>query len=182
MTHMFKHFDGSGTGIRSLLDQYVYLNRLEDSLDFSYIDKQCEILGIADFEKENRDLCKKVFRMNDTLAEEGTERFRHALTPEESKLLYYYMTSGAYGTTERRVVNSMSQHRKKDGSISKAAYIIKRLFPGKEQYDYCPVLKRHHWLLPFYWVYRAVRMIFSKERRSRTFQEITIVKKIRQDQ
>lgn len=25
MTHMFKHFDGSGTGIRSLLDQYVYL-------------------------------------------------------------------------------------------------------------------------------------------------------------
>lgn len=120
--------------------------------------------------------------MNDILAEEGTERFRHALTPEESKLLYYYMTSGAYGTTERRVVNSMSQHRKKDGSISKAAYIIKRLFPGKEQYDYCPVLKRHHWLLPFYWVYRAVRMIFSKERRSRTFQEITIVKKIRQDQ
>jgi len=182
MTHMFKHFDGSGTGIRSLLDQYVYLNRLEDSLDFPYIDKQCEILGIADFEKENRDLCKKVFRMNDILAEEGTERFRHALTPEESKMLYYYMTSGAYGTTERRVVNSMSQHRKKDGSISKAAYIIKRLFPGKEQYDYCPVLKRHHWLLPFYWVYRAVRMIFSKERRSRTFQEITIVKKIRQDQ
>jgi hypothetical protein len=47
----------------------------------------------------------------------------------------------------------------------------------KEQYDYCPVLKRYHWLLPFYWVYRAVRMIFSKERRSRTFQEITIVKK-----
>ena len=45
MTHMFKHFEGSGTGIRSLLDQYVYLNRLEDSLDFPYIDKQCEILG-----------------------------------------------------------------------------------------------------------------------------------------
>ena len=30
--------------------------------------------AIADFEKENRDLCKKVFRMNDILAEEGTER------------------------------------------------------------------------------------------------------------
>ena len=81
--------------------------------------------------KENRDLCKKVFRMNDILAEEGTERFRHALTPEESKLLYYYMTSGAYGTTERRVVNSMSQHRKKDGSISKAAYIIKTTVSGE---------------------------------------------------
>lgn len=44
------------------------------------------------------------------------------------------MTSGAYGTTERRVVNSVSQCRKKDGSISKAAYVLKRLLPGKEHY------------------------------------------------
>ena len=182
MTHTFKHFDGSGTGIRSLLDQYVYLNRLEDTLDFHYIDKQCGILGIADFEQANRVLCKKVFRMNDTLAEEGTGRYRYALSTEEKKLLCYYMTSGAYGTTEHRVINNMSRYRKQDGRISKASYVLKRLFPGKEHYDYCPALKRHHWLLPFYWVYRAVRMIFSKERRSRTFQEITIVKKIRQDQ
>lgn len=67
---MFKYFDGSGTGIRSLLDQYVYLNRLEDSLDFPYIDKQCEILGIADFEKENRDLCKKVLNNNGQMMSE----------------------------------------------------------------------------------------------------------------
>ena len=57
MTHTFKHFEGGGTGIRSLLDQYVYLNKLEEALDFRYIEKQCEILGIADFEKENRILC-----------------------------------------------------------------------------------------------------------------------------
>lgn len=70
MTHMFKYFDGSGTGIRSLLDQYVYLNRLEDCLDFPYIDKQCEILGIADFEKENGDLCKKVLNNNGQMMSE----------------------------------------------------------------------------------------------------------------
>lgn len=177
MTHTFKHFDGSGTGIRSLLDQYVYLNRLEDTLDFHYIDKQCGILGIADFEQANRILCKKVFRMNDTLAEEGTGRFRYALSTEEKKLLCYYMTSGAYGTTERRVLNNMSRYRKQDGRISKASYVLKRLFPGKEHYDYCPALKRHHWLLPFYWVYRAFRMILCKERRSRIFHEVKIVKK-----
>ena len=182
MTHTFKHFEGGGTGIRSLLDQYVYLNQLEDALDFRYIEKQCEILGIADFEKENRVLCKKVFRMNNTLVEEVTERFRYTLSTEEKRLLCYYMTSGAYGTTERRVVNNMSQYRKKDGSISKAAYVLKRLFPGKEHYDYCPALKRHHWLLPFYWVYRVFRMIFSEERRSRIFHEITILKKIRKDE
>lgn len=91
------------------------------------------------------------------------------------------MTSSAYGTTERRVVNNVSQYRKKDGSISKAAYVLKRLLPGKEHYDYYPVLKRHHWLLPFYWVYRVFRTIFSKERRSRIFHEINIVKKIQQN-
>ena len=120
--------------------------------------------------------------MNNTLVEEGTERFRYTLSTEEKRLLCYYMTSGVYGTTERRVVNNMSQYRKKDGSISKAAYVLKRLFPGKEHYDYCPALKKHHWLLPFYWVYRVFRMIFSEERRNRIFHEITIVKKIRQDE
>lgn len=181
MTHTFKHFDGSGTGIRSLLDQYVYLNRLEDTLDFRYIDKQCGILGIDDFEQANRVLCKKVFRMNDTLAEEGTGRYRYALSTEEKKLLCYYMTSGAYGTTEHRVINNMSRYRKQDGRISKASYVLKRLFPGKEHYDYCPALKRHHWLLPFYWVYRAFRMILCKERRSRILHEVKIVKKIRKE-
>ena len=39
MTHTFKHFEEGGTGIRSLLDQYVYLNQLEDALDFRYIEK-----------------------------------------------------------------------------------------------------------------------------------------------
>ena len=48
----------------------MYLNRLEDSLDFPYIDKQCEILGIADFEKENRDLCKKVLNNNGQMMSE----------------------------------------------------------------------------------------------------------------
>ena len=48
---------------------------------------------------------------------------------------------------------------------------------GTEHYDYCPALKRHHWLLPFYWVYRAFRMILCKERRSRIFHEVKIVKK-----
>lgn len=179
MTHTFKHFEGSGTGIRSLLDQYVYLNRLGDTLDFHYIEKQCEILGIADFEKENRELCQNVFQMDDLLAEAGVARFHCAFSTEEELLLGYYMTSGAYGTTERRIANSMRRYRKKDGSVSKAAYVLKRLFPGEENYDDCPVLKRHHWILPFYWVYRVFRMIFNKERRNRIFREINIVKTLR---
>lgn len=36
----------------------------------------------------------------------GTGRYRYALSTEEKKLLCYYMTSGAYGTTEHRVINN----------------------------------------------------------------------------
>ncbi len=179
VTHAYKHYNGSGTGIRSLLDFYVYLNRLEDILDFHYIEAQCKILGIADFEKENRILGKKVFATNKLLIGEGADQFRFMLSDEEKKNLYYYMTSGVYGTWERSVKNSMHHYRKKDGSISKAAYVLRQLFPGKEQCKNVPLLKRHHWLLPFYWGYRFFRMLFSKERRQRTLGELDIVMKYR---
>lgn len=48
--HEYKHFSGGGTGIRSLLDCYVYLKAKGSVLDFGYIEKQLEMLGITEFE------------------------------------------------------------------------------------------------------------------------------------
>ena len=177
VSHTFRHFEGSGTGIRSLLDLYVYLNKSGDTLDFDYIDKQCEILEISAFEKENRVLCKKVFQMNDSLVEAGAGGFRDALSADENRMLYYYMTSGAYGFAERRITNCLNDYRKKYGSVSKVVYVANRLFPGKEHYSHFPILEKYPWLIPFYLVYRIFCMLFSKERRNRIQNEINIVKK-----
>ena len=50
--HEWKHYNGSGTGIRSLSDCYFYCKIKGDNLNRNYITEQCRQLEITDFEKE----------------------------------------------------------------------------------------------------------------------------------
>ena len=59
--HEWKHYNASGTGIRFLLDRYVYCKAKGDVLNWKYITEQCRQLEIADFEQECRQLAVKVF-------------------------------------------------------------------------------------------------------------------------
>ncbi|MBQ3413161.1 MAG: nucleotidyltransferase family protein [Oscillospiraceae bacterium] len=56
IAHEYKHYTNSGTGIRSLLDVYVFLRKHEDDLDKNYIDSELKKLGLEIFENDNRDL------------------------------------------------------------------------------------------------------------------------------
>jgi len=88
--HEWKHYNGRGAGIRSLLDCYVYCKVKGDSLDWNYIKEQCEQLEIADFEQQRRQLAIKVFS-SDMLPN---------LTDADTEMLMYYLSSGTYGTLE----------------------------------------------------------------------------------
>jgi hypothetical protein len=46
MGHLYKHYSKGGSGIRSVLDTYIYLKRYEDILDRGYLDKEFEKMGI----------------------------------------------------------------------------------------------------------------------------------------
>jgi len=102
LSHAYKHYVGSGTGLRSLLDFYVYLNTKEQTMDFDYIQKECKVLGLAEFEEQSRILCKKVF---DKANLQGMKALEQQLSEEEYDMLLYYLTSGVYGTNERKVKN-----------------------------------------------------------------------------
>ena len=180
--HAYKHYRESGTGIRSLLDFYVYLSQKENAMDFVYIERECAKLGIAEFEKGNRILCRKVFAPSvaEHYENSSEETFVRSLSlsEEEQEMLYYYLTSGTYGTLERKVENRMAEYRGRDGSPSKALYYWRRIFPEPERYLYiCPLAYRHRWLLPAAWVYRLVRMIVVGERRRKILRELRILKK-----
>ena len=110
--HEWKHYNGSGTGIRSLLDCYIYYKTKGDSLDWNYIKEQCEQLEIADFEQQRRQLGIKTFS-TDTLPN---------LTDADTEMLMYYLSSGTYGTLETGI-------RKKLKEQSKASFILQNLFP-----------------------------------------------------
>lgn len=92
-------------------------------------------------------------------------------------MLKYYLSSGVYGTIDRLIANRMEKQRKANGKLSKFTYYWHRVFPGMELYEQYPILVRHKWLIPGHWVYRIVRLIFSRKRRENIMREVKAVKR-----
>ena len=113
LAHEYKHYSAGGTGLRSLLDCYVFLRNKGDSLDWEYIHEQTKQLDIAGFEREQRELAEKVFS-SVTFPE---------LTEHEQDLLDYYLTSCTYGTKTRSAENTVKKHYAKSHRKSKFSFI-----------------------------------------------------------
>ena len=173
-SHAYKHYAGSGTGLRTLLDTYVYL-KAKPELDFTYIEKECEVLGIAEFEKQNRILCSKIFG---TASLKGQDALERMLTPKEQEMLGMYFSSGVYGTEDQRIKNSIQKIQKEQKYFPKLCYLWKRLFPGAGVYKYyLPAAKKYIWLLPLGWLKRMVSVIFDGKSK-RVFGEVKKVRKV----
>lgn len=159
--HAYKHYSIGGTGLRTLLDYYVYLKNKELKLDWEYIAKEIKKLDISEFEKEIRITAKKAFIPYSKLTE------------KERKMIEFMLFSGTYGN----VFNFIKYRAKLLEADSKAKYIFRRIFPNIEFYKlYFPIAARFPILIPFVWVYRLFRAVFKK--RDKCLNEIKNVKKM----
>ncbi len=164
--HEYKHYSHSGTGLRSMLDRYVYISKKQGALDWEYIEQECAKLGIAEFERESRALCKKVF--GETSIPE--------LTEEEKLRLEYYMFSTTYGTLEQSVKNRLRAQYKEVTEQSKRHYILRRIFPDVEFYKaFCPLAYKYKIFIPAVWLYRVIKTVLKN--RKNVLKEFSIVKK-----
>lgn len=159
VAHEYKHYINGGTGIRSLLDRYIYLKAKQETMNWSYISDECRTLEIADFEQRSRELSQKVFGNRET-----------ELSDEEKTMFEYYLKSGTYGSLDQNIKHKMDELRKEKGSGSKIGaklkYIRYRVFPPIEVYEECcPTLGRHKLLLPAAWAYRFVRGMITKRKK-----------------
>ena len=154
LAHEYKHYRAGGTGLRSLLDCYVFLQHKRDSLDWVYIRGQTEQLGLTGFEREQRELAEKVFS-SVTFPE---------LTEHEQELLDYYLTSKTYGTTSRAADNTIRKYQSKLRSKSKFRFLWARLFPEPKymEQDF-PFFCRHKLLLPIGYLWRIIRAPFIRK-------------------
>lgn len=149
IAHEYKHYSIGGTGLRSILDVYVYLQK--ESLDMDYVATETEKLGIAEFEAANRLLAQHLFS--------GGE-----LTQADKDMLEYVLSSGVYGTINHRVENKMRQN-----GWGKIKYALNRFFvpvsKKNKNYSvyagYYPFFYKHKILLPFLPLYRTFRAIKS---------------------
>ncbi len=176
VSHAYKHYSRGGTGLRSLLDVYVYLSAKGSAMDFAYIRKECGTLGIAEFEERSRQLAQKLF--SKAFADCLINRDFSILTREEQELLDDVLTSGAYGTLDKASEKRFAKFRSGSGRGSRFRYLRFRLFPDKATVRvYFPFFDRHPWLMPVLWIYRPFRAVFTKEGRRTLISEIRALRK-----
>lgn len=159
LTHAYKHYSHSGTGIRTLADIHVMNHRIGPSLDWRYVEKELAELGIREYEKSSRTLAEKVF------SEKPVSDI--ALTTQEQEMLLYYMQASTYGNIENGVNNQLHTIQADAEPITgftKLKYCLTRLFPGRKWCkDKYPFVYRHSYLLPVFWVWRWIVKIPEKK-------------------
>ena len=156
IAHASKHFSKGGTGIRSFVDIYLYLDKNEQLLDFDYIKKELEKLGLTKFEENSRNLAKLWFS-NEDISKEKYDLLM--------KMANFIMTSGTYGTVSHSVLNDLiGEETLKNLESSKAKYLFKRILPPyKTMVKRNPILKKLPILLPWFWFTRLLKGLFSKK-------------------
>ena len=142
VSHMAKHFDHGGCGIKPLMDLWL----LEHKAGIT-VNKAADLLeqgGLLKFAHCARELAEVWFSGKEATA--VTEQM-------ESYILF----GGVYGNTQKSAAVS---RRKK----SKWQYLMSKVFiPWKTLRHYYPVLHKHRWLTPWCNVQRWFRLVFTKD-------------------
>ena len=151
IAHEHKHFSASGTGLRSLLDVYVYLKKHGNALNWVLIEQETEKMGLSPFEQQNRSLTLHLF--------DGLP-----LTKLEEEMFNYMASSGTYGNVQNRVNKRIREMG--GGKLGKTKYFFWRLvLPMDVIQAAYPFFYQHKILLPFFAVFRLLRaLIFSRDR------------------
>lgn len=147
--HEYKHYSVSGTGLRSLVDTYVCLQK--QSMDMGYVAAEAEKLGIAAFEAANRSLAQHLFS-------------GEALTEADKEMLNYILDSGVYGTLNHRVENGMSRNGwgKIQYALNRFLVPVNRKNKNYEAFAGCyPLFYQHKILLPLLPFYRTFQSMKS---------------------
>ena len=143
--HTYKHFHNSGCGIRTLIDYYLYLKK--EQLDFTYINKELNKLGLEDFSRKISFLSLKLFDQEE-------------LNPEEEEMFLFIASSGTYGTLE----NSVEKGVKEKG---KFGYFMNRVFPPYRFYKSAyPWAYKVPILIPIAWCARTIRILFKNPKKA----------------
>ena len=153
IAHAFKHFDRSGTGLRTLVDEYAYLS--QEELEWDYVEEELEKIGYLTKERTLRSLVFKIF---DTEEE---------LSTEEEEMLEYVLLAGVYGNIKNRVEHGLEKMEGGSTFKNKIKYLWGRVFlkMGSIQASY-PLFYRHKLLLPLLPFYRVYKALTSARRRA----------------
>lgn len=152
LAHFAKHYYHGGSGIRSVMDIYVFLQKHGAELDRAYICRELEKMDIAVFAETAERLARYWF--GGGISDRETE-----------DMALYVITSGNYGTKLRNAQNQIEMLRRKNPHFVRTRYFLKRAFlPYSTMKFIYPVLKKVPVLLPFFEIYRWVSALIFKRK------------------
>ncbi len=148
LTHMAKHFKSTGTGLRDVVDIYVYIKSHRE-LNFDYIYHELEKIGILKFSKHIESIADKWFS--------------HKMVSFNDPVEEYILSCSVHGSFMNLELNRFLQ-RSTDSNYKKEKfkYYLSVVFPDiaymKARYH---MLEKLPFLLPFYWIKRIVYTLFK---------------------
>ena len=136
--HMAKHFVNGGIGLTHVMDVWMMMTSYSD-MNYEYIEEQLDILKLSTFHKNIQTLALQWF------ANQKPNSNSKRITMLISK---YIFSSGAFGVKSQQEMNAIV--RRNDDHVS----LRKKIFPNRNtMVDYYgSILKKHSWLIPFYWI------------------------------
>ncbi len=160
ITHMIKHFESGGFGVRPVLDLWILNNKV-----------------VYDKEKRNKllDTCS-FLKFASACEELANIWFGDKVKEENIELLEnYILFGGVYGNEKNRV--DIQQTKKG----SKGKYFVSRIFMPYSVLKFrYPILKKHKWLYPFMIVIRGVGVLFNGKTK-RIKNEIKLSESVSED-
>ena len=143
--HEYKHYQGNGTGLRSVLDVYVFMKKFGDTLDMNYIESELAKMGIAEFEKQMRQLAINLYGKNE-------------VTDTDCEMYNFVVYAGTYGSMDSLISSRIKKTGSK-GLLGKIKYVWNRLFPPIENMrQFYPQFFENKLLLPLLPFYRISRI------------------------
>ena len=147
IAHAAKHYNEGGTGIRSFMDIWVYLNAKGADIDLERVCTMLESSGYSGLARDFVQLSRIWFGGG-----ESSEKY--------DKMTSYILSCGTYGTIQNSVENKVRAN-------GKLHYMFRLIFPTFEHMkQHYPVLKKAPVLLPFCWLQRLVTKPFINRKQN----------------
>lgn len=144
LAHLAEHYLTAGSCFRPMMDLYLMEKSYGEELDFEYIRKQFEILGIEKFADNIRALCKCMFDNGEY--------------DENLTLMENYIVLGAPVKNAEAAANAATTKK------SKLNVLWSTAFPSyKHMKLRYPLLVKLPILLPIFWVIRIIQYAFTKD-------------------
>ena len=143
LAHLAEHYLEAGSCFRPLMDLYL-MEKTYSELDFDYINKQFQIIGIEKFALKIRQLYKCAF--------DNAEYNDDLMTMEN------YIVFGAPVKNANEVSKIVRTHK------SKSQRLVESAFPNlKHMKLRYPILEKVPFLLPIFWIVRFFEFVFLKK-------------------